>query len=123
MAAYWVVEGTELSVSAASITSNPENVKAGTKSNPKNIYAGNMGIKIENYGSSIITDGNGKGNGVITGTSVNKINEKNIVLDTDSVEILVSGTSTNEITGVKTPVEEIVRVSISNAGQTEVKSN
>ena len=121
MAKYWTVEGARLSVSAASISTQPENVLAGSKSNPKKVYAGNVGISISGYQSAGITDGNGMGSGNISGSSVNKINGKNIVLEGDSVTITVSGTSTKGMT--VTDVKENVTVKIKNAGQSEVKSN
>lgn len=40
MAAYWAVEGAKLNVSAAKITSDPENVKAGSINNSKKFMPG-----------------------------------------------------------------------------------
>lgn len=121
MAAYWAVEGAELNESAASITSSPENVKAGSINNSKKVYAGSMAVSISGYQSSGITDGNGVGSGSISGSSVVKINGKNIVLEGDSTTVTVSGTSTKGTT--VTPVVENVTVKVKSAGQSEVSSN
>ncbi|MCQ2086678.1 MAG: hypothetical protein MJZ37_01180 [Bacilli bacterium] len=129
MSKYWVVEGCEFEFPVGSngnvdIETDPENdVFAGPKDDPKKVYAGSMSIKISNYESLIVTNKDGYGESFINGSSVNKANGKNIILEGDSVTVTINGTAYYSSSDPKHKVTESVTVKISNAGQSEVKSN
>lgn len=127
MSKYWVVDGCELKLPEGSngeikITSDPESdVFAGPKDDPKKVFAGKMSISVSNFQDAEITDGNGTGTGNISGSSTNKANGKNILLEGDSVDVTITGTSTK---GSSTEeVTKTITVKIKNAGQSEVSSN
>lgn len=126
----WVVKGCSLSLSKGTgekkiaDSSKPmSDVFAGPKNNPKEVYAGTITIEVKNFTSPIVTNGDGKGSGTITGSSVNKADGKNIVLEGDSCTISISGTAFYSQQDPKHPVTDSVTVKIEDAGQSEVSSN
>lgn len=105
-------------------TSLPQNnVKAGPKSNVIEVYAGNITVKVENFLSEVVTNGDGVGTGIISGTSNNLANGKKILLEGDNTMVSISGTAFYSDKDPKHPVTDTVTVKISDAGQSEVKTN
>lgn len=120
-----VVKGCQFSLSKGSgnvsiVNDSPED---DVLASGKKVYAGTMTIKVENFLSETVTNGDGIGLGIITGTSVNKANNKAIILENDSVTVTINGTKFVSEEDPKHPVVDSVTVKISNANQKEVKTN
>jgi hypothetical protein len=94
--AYIAIKDCELKLSKGSakslkITTNPSNK---VKVNNKGCYFGTITIAVSGFTSSIITDGNGTGIGILRGTAKHcKIEKQSAVLEGDkSTTIIIAGT-------------------------------
>lgn len=116
------VEGCELEDvtggGGVEITSDPS---SDVKAAGSGIYFGPVSISVsDSDGGGPITDGNGAGDGVITGTG-SKITSNNqpALLEGDTATVMVSGTATSGST--VTPVGPIpVTIKVKKAGQSDV---
>lgn len=112
---YIAVQGCTLDCPQAQITTPP---KTKVKCGSKNAYAGQLTINISGYAGQGITDGNGSGSAILSGSATKvKIENEYAVLEGDKVDVPVTGTASG------TPVPVTVTVTITAAGQTNVKGS
>lgn len=116
MGKYIAVQGCTLEctpVATAQIATSPSTT---TKADGKACYRGSLTITVTN--ATAVTDGNGAGTGVITGSAQEvRIDGQPAVLEGDKVQITVSGTADGN------PASGTVIVKISQAGQTYVSAS
>lgn len=120
-----VVKGCQFSLSKGTgnvsiVNDSPEN---DVLASGKEVYAGTMTVKVESFLSEIVTNGDGVGTGIISGTSVNTANSKPLILEGDNVTVTINGTAFYSEEDPEHPVTDSVNVKISSANQAEEKSN
>lgn len=120
-----VVKGCQFSLSKGTgnvsiVNDGPEN---DVLASGKEVYAGTMTVKVESFLSEVVTNGDGVGTGIISGTSVNTANSKPLILEGDNVTVTINGTAFYSEEDPEHPVVDSVNVKISSANQAEEKSN
>lgn len=120
-----VVKGCQFSLSKGTgnvsiVNDSPEN---DVFASGKEVYAGTMSIKVDSFLSEVVTNGDGVGTGIISGTSVNMANSKPLILEGDNVTVTINGTAFYSQQDPEHPVVDSVNVKISSANQAEEKSN
>lgn len=120
MSAYYAVEGCELECSSGTatltITTAPS---AKVKFGGKAAYMGDLSVTISGYLGGSITNGDGVGSAVISGSSVNKVEGAACVLEGDeSAQVTVTGTNSGG-----SAASAVITVKVSAAGQSVCKGN
>lgn len=116
MGKYIIVQGCTLECTPAATAQIATSPSTTTKADGKACYRGSLTINVTK--ATAVTDGNGAGTGVITGSAQEvRIDGQPAVLEGDKIQITVSGTSGGN------PASGTVIVKISQAGQTYVSAS